>query len=506
MKLINNTGQKFSLNKVFNILGLTILLLILAIITSAVIIIGGPKYTFMLAGGLFGLFFFVMPPQSFLSMLIVYVFLILGPLNSFAGIDTNWIPYLMGIGILFQALLYKLIEKNKNVNQSKGKIPLYLWCLLIFTSIAIFATATGIPNRYTLLTALRGWFFLWGVYFIFTSYSNFTSNFFKKLWLFFLAVGFLQLPMAIYQRLFLSSTRSHDAYWDSVIGTFPGDKVSGDSGGMAFFLIATSAMAVCIWRYGQLSGKLTLLIVIFLIAPILFGEIKISYFLIPMMTALIFRAELKRNPLKFIAGMLFAGVFIVSVFFAGIYFNSKNEDLNKTYDSERIYKSIFGYSFDKDAYDGSNNMGRFTLIKFWWDENKDEPLRLTLGYGLGSASLNNSFSISGSEGWKHRPFYIAHTNVAALLWETGIFGLFAYVAIHIFGALHAARLSKVAAIPPFHQAMLYAASIIILSKIILIPYQSITPPTQIYFLLLLGMIGFWDKQIRSQKHEHVVSL
>ncbi len=158
----------------------------------------------MLAGGLIGLFFFVMPPQWFLSMLIVYAFLILGPLNSLAGIETNWIPYLMGLGLFFQALFYQLSRK-KNVTQTKEKIPAYLWSLLIFTAIAIYVTATGLPNRYTLLTSLRGLFFCWGVYFILISYSNFSPKFFRNLWLFFLAIGILQLPMVIYQRLIVSS-------------------------------------------------------------------------------------------------------------------------------------------------------------------------------------------------------------------------------------------------------------------------------------------------------------
>ncbi len=286
-----------------------------------------------------------------------------------------------------------------------------------------------------------------------------------------------------------------NTYWDSVIGTFPGDKIAGDSGGMAFFLIATAVMAVSIWRYGQLNGKLTLLILCLLISPIFFGEIKISYLLIPTMAALIFRAELKRNPLKFITGMLFAFIFIFSVFFAGKYFNSKADEINKPFDFDKEYQAVFGFSLEKSGYDG-NIMGRFTLINFWWEKNKNEPLRLSLGYGLGSSALNDSYSISGSEGWKYRPVNIAHTLAAALLWDTGIFGLFAYIAIHIFGAMRAAKLARVVAIPPFHQAMLFAASAIIIAKIMLIPYQVSSATTHTFFFLLLGMVGFWDKHIR----------
>ena len=484
-----------TLNQPLKVLAIAVLFLIITVFSTAVIIIGSAKYTFMLAGGLIGLFFFVMPPQWLLSVLMLYAFLILGPISSLAGIDTNWIPYLMGLGLLFQAILYQISQKKKDVNHTKDKIPAYLWSLLIFITIAIFATATGLPNSYTLQISIRNLFFFWGVYFILISYSNFSPNFFRILWLFFLAMGILQLPMVIYQRLILSSVRTDSTYWDSVIGTFPGDKLAGDSGGMAFFLIATATMAVSIWRHGQLNGKFTLLIIGLLIAPIFFGEIKVSYLLMPIMAALIFREELKKNPLKFITGMLIAIILIIGVYLAGKHFNSKTDELNKPFDLNQEYQAVFGYSLDKDNWDG-NVMGRFTLLNFWWDKNKNEPLRLTLGYGLGSGNLNNAFSNSGSEGWKYRPVSIANTLAASLLWDSGIFGLLAYTAIHIFGAMRAAKLAKNIEIPPFHQAMLFAASAIIIAKITLIPYQVSSATTQAFFFLLLGMVGYWDKQMR----------
>lgn len=497
MKFSTNSSQKTVMNNSLKIIGLIFFIFLAALFSTAVIIIGGPKYTLMLAGGFIGLFFLVMPPQWLLSMLIVYVFLIFGPLNYFTNIDSTWVPYLMGLGLLFLAFLYRLGGKNA-VNEGdfpKGKIPSYIWGLLILISIAIFATATGSPNRYTLLITIRGLFFSWGVYFILYVFP-FKPQFFRNVWLFLITTGLLQLPMAIYQRLVVASVRTDFAPWDAVIGTFPGNKVIGDSGGMAFFLLAVATMAVSLWRHSQLSGRLTLLLVCLFISPILLAEVKITYLLIPIMATLVFRSEFKRKPIYFMGGIMVACLFVVSVFFAGKYFNSSAGSSSQPLDLDKEIKGIFSYSIDTDAYAGNELMGRTTLLDFWWKKNKDEPLRLILGHGLGSSGLNESFLISGSEGWKYRPVNIAHTAAASLLWETGILGLLAYIAIHIFGALRAGQLARNAAIPPFHQALLYSASVIIGTKIVLIPYQAGSATTQIFFLLLLGMVAFWDKQIR----------
>jgi hypothetical protein len=497
-------SNKFSLitgeQSLLKIIGLGFLMLLTALFSSAVIIVGGPKYTLMLVGGVVGLLFLVMPPQWLLSMLIVFVYLIYGPLNYFASIDTTWVPYLIGLGLLFMAFLGRMGTKNavNEGNYQSGKISSYIWCLLIFLIIAIFSTASGLPNRYTLLISIRGLFLAWGVYFI-LSLSSFKPQYFRNVWLFLMTAGILQLPMALYQRLVVVPTRTDFALWDSVIGTFPGNKILGDSGGMAFFLLSVSTIAVSLWRYSQLSGQRTLLLICLFLAPILLAEVKVSYLLIPVMTILIFRSEFKHKPIKFISGLIMACLFVVSIFFAGKYLNTPADGSHEI-DMAKDFKAIFSYSTSIDAYAGVE-MGRFKLLDFWWENNKENPLRLILGHGLGSTSLGESFYLSGSEAWKYRPANIAHTAAASLLWETGILGLLAYIAIHIFGAIHAGQLAKVAIIPPFHQAMLNSANVIILSKILLIPYQLGSATTQVFFLLLLGMVAFWDKQISFSRNK-----
>lgn len=494
MKITNKNTLTVKFNNPLKSLVLIIVLLTITIFASAVVIYGGAKFTVMFAGALVGFFLLFLPPQWLLCMLIVYAFLILGPLNSLLGIDTHWIPYFLAIGILFQVILYQISNK-KEINKTQQNIPTYLWSFMAFSLIAIFSTTSNWPNTYLLINSLRSYFVLWSIYFVFVSYSEFTPHFFRNLWIFFVAAGFLQFPIVVYQRLFVASSRSDSAFWDSVIGTYPGTNISGDSGGMAFFLISIAAIAASLWRFGKLKGKHALLIILFLISPLLFAEVKISYFLIPIMAALIFRAQIKKNPFKYILVMFIAFTLIFGVFLSGKYFNYGESGLGKSFDIEREYAAIFAFSLDKDAYDGSSNMGRMTLINFWWEKNNTEPFRLTLGHGLGSSGFSNTYNKSGSEGWKYRPLHISHTAAAALLWETGILGLLAYICIHIFSAIRAAKLSKNVAIPAFHRAMLFAISVIIISKIIYIPYQNNSSTTQVFFFLLLGMVGFWDKKL-----------
>lgn len=495
MEFITKSSQKTVANNFLKIFGLVLFMLLAALFSAAVIIIGGPKYTLMLGGGFVCLLFFVLPPQWLLSALIAYVYLIYGPLNYFTSIDTTWVPYLMGLGLLFMAFILRITGKNtvNNSNYQKRKPPLYIWSLLILYSVAIFSTATGFPSAFPLLISIRGMLFIWGVYFILSD-SSFKPAYFRNVWLFLTMVGLLQIPMAIYQRVAVVSTRTDTAVWDSVIGTFMGTETAGDSGGMAFFLLAIITMAVSLWRHSQLSSQRTLLLICLLILPILLAEVKIVYLLIPIMTFLIFRSEFKLNPIKFIGGILLACVLVISVFVAGKYFNHSQDSLSHGINWEAEYVDTFAFSTNLDVYNKGGEMGRMTGLAFWWRKNKDEPLRLILGHGLGSTYTDgHNF---GSEARKFRPLIFGNTIAAVMLWDSGILGLLAYVGILFFGALRASQLAKLKTTPPFHQAMLFSASIIIWSSLLLLPYNNGSVTTQVFLVLLLGMVEFWNKQIR----------
>lgn len=491
------SSQKSYLNKVLISLGLVAILIAVALLSSAVIVFGGTKFIIYFTGGLIGLLFLFLPPQWLLSLLLGYVFLILGPLGSLANVDSIWGPYIMCLGLLFIAFFENVAgRKRAEVSRNKSnKFPPYIWSLLVLLSVSFFSTLNGNPNTYTLLISIRGLFLVWGVYFI-LSIPTFTPKFFRNVWIFLVTAGLLQLPMTIYQRFWVAPTRIDAAKWDSVIGTFPGTNLIGDSGGMAFFLISMAAITVSLWRHSQLGGFRTLFLAVLLIAPIMFGETKVSYILLPIMMTLIFRSELKRNPILFIVGVLIACVFVVGIFLTGKYLNYNEQNINHSINIEKEYEAIFGFSTNVDAY-ADGQMGRTTILSFWWHKNKDDPFHLVLGYGLGSSAIGNSYASSGSEGWKYRPTSISFTGAGTLLWDTGILGLLAYIGIFFLGAIRARKLAELKDIPPFHRAILYSASAILLINILLLPYFTASITTNTFLLLLLGMVSYWDKHVST---------
>ena len=473
-----------------------ILLLLASLLSSYIIIFGGVKFTLYFASAVVGFIFLFSQPSLLLYLLILYVFLILGPLNQIANIDSSWAPYLMCLELLFMSLIGSISGKESlGRNQLNKKIPKYIWGFLFLILLSIFSTISGNPNSYTLLISIRNTFFIWGIYFIFTT-ANINRSLFRNCWHIFILIGFIQLPMALYQRLVIASARFDEAPWDSVMGTFPGTEKSGDSGGMAFFLLALIAITLSLWRHAQISGKRTIMYSCILFSPILLAEVKVVYLLIPIMTILVFRTEIKTNPLIFIVGIISAFMIMGGVFLAGKHFNSPNEiKLNQPFDIQKEYDEILGFSTKSDVMNRkTGEMGRFSALNFWWVNNKNEPVRCLLGYGLGSAS-SDGISNFGSVAKKYRPYVIGNTTASSTLWETGLIGLFVYAAIFFYVAQRASQLSKINEIPIFSRALLFSSSVIIWTRIFLLPYNVPSATSQVFIFFLFGTVAYWNKQV-----------
>ncbi len=485
--------------------GLTLLwlgtfVILSAVFSALVIVVGGVKYTLFLAGLFGSVFLMFVPVQWLLFTLVIYAFLIMGPVQYFTSYDTHWVPFLMGVVLIVRALLEMALGRGKMDpgGRRPGAIPPYAWALLAFFSVAIVSTALGSSSMYSLLISSRNLFFMWGVFFV-LAMAAVQPPFFRNAWRVLIVIGLIQLPMTFYQRFYVAAKRVDSASWDAVVGTFAGYKdAGGDSGGMAFFVLAVATVVVALWQRSQLSGRVVLVLLLLLLAPVMLAEVKIVYVLIPVMAMAVFRSNFLRKPLTFVMAVMAAGVLL-----AGVYTADKSLNVLKGLTSyerslEGRIESIFGYSTGTNVYLRGGEMGRMTALAFWWDKNRDDLLHLVVGHGL-SSSVTASRVELGSEARKYPSLHFDNTAAAVLLWETGVAGLAAFMLILVFGAVSAGRLARVPTIPAFDRALLYAASVIIGSLALLVPYNGNltggSPATLVLLMLTLGMVAFWNRQL-----------
>jgi hypothetical protein len=492
-------------------IGIAYFVMILSAFFSGILVVfGGTKYTLMFGAMIVGIVLMAFPARWLLILLIVFVFLIFGPLMYFFSMDTTWAPYLLSLEILFLAFVGLLDNKKIKLSDTykSKKIPAFLWSSIFFIIVAIFSTVFGKPTSYTLLIGVRSYLFIWGVYLILVS-KFIDQNFFRQIWTIFLVIAFVQIPITIYQRFVVAAHRAsiHDrAYWDAVIGTFWGLKDGGgDSGGMAFFLLSVITIGISLWKFSQLSGLRVLLMVFLFFTPIMLGEIKIVYVLIPIMAILIFRSDFKHKPIIFFGGVFIACSIVVSVFLFGNLINTSSANLttDKTWDQK--FDAVIGFSTRLDIFSPDGvEVGRMTALKFWWDKNKDDPSRVMLGYGIGSTSSDGRGD-RGVIARRYRGLRFGNSVAAVLLWDVGIIGLISFIFIFIFGGLRAGQLAKLESIPSFHRAFLHAASVIIYSSIVFIPYSTSlisNPTSQVLFFLMIGLVGFWNNKVGDIKKKY----
>ena len=482
------------------VLWLSLFVILVAFVSALVIVLGGVKYTLFLAGLLGSFFLMFVPPQWLVFVLMFYAFLVMGPVQYFSSLDTQWVPYLMGVVLSVRALFEIALRGGKKDpgERRPRAIPPYTWALLAFVSVALVSTALGTSSMYLLLLSARNLFFMWGVFFV-LAMAMVGPSFFRSAWRALIVIGLIQLPMTFYQRFFVAAKRLDFASWDAVVGTFVGNKDGGgDSGGMAFFVLAIATVVIALWQRSQLSGRVVLVLLPVLFAPIMLAEVKIVYVLIPVMAVAVFRSTISRRPVTFVMAMMLTGTLLAGVYTADKTLNVIKSAPSQELTLERRLDLILGFSTGADIYLGGGEMGRMTALVFWWSRHRDDMLHLVVGHGLSSSVTANRLEL-GSEGRKYSPLQFANSTAALLLWDTGIVGLAAFILILGFSAVSAARLARVPAIPAYEGALLYAASVIIGSMILLLPYNvSLTggsPATQFLLMLMLGLVAYWNTRV-----------
>lgn len=472
--------------------GLVLIGLFLAAFFGLVASSGSTRLVIIFAGGIVGLFVLGLPFNQILILMVLLAFFVVGQVFYFFKIgQVLWIPYGLGIALLFKAM----VSAGKFL-PARGGVRLDILSVLVFTLMGM-VVVSSIVNTSPLFQALAGGknlFALWGVLLVIAA-GLVSPQSIKTLWkLLWFALAF-QLPIVLYQYLHVAPNRASlgsvmgGVEWDAVVGGFGGSAEGGGaSGSLAFFVCLMAFYALSLGRRGLL-GKLPLSMALAVAGLcVVLAEVKVVLLLIPLGLFVMFAPMIRTRPFAasaiFLAGMAFVTATLFS--YQSIHYGSTGRDSSAL---SEVFTKATAYSLDSNLINyRTGEMGRVTALKHWWLENGfNDVVHSLIGYGAG-ASRGRSVTGVG-EAAQHYPFLIDRSAATQLLWDVGLFGFLSYVSILFVGFRRAYRAAKRPGIDAGEAAILEASAAGIAMMFVMLFYGRDLLEVPAMTLLVMLLVG-----------------
>lgn len=255
-------------------------------------------------------------------------------------------------------------------------------------------------------------------------------------------VFYAQFPVALYQLLFVVPERvarfGESEKWDSVVGTFGGDPMGGgNTAAMGLFCLLIMLLKVSEYKHGLTSFKSMALHIALGFVMCVIGEVKFVILLSPMLLGWVWLMPswVKETSkvhfavlLTIVAGtVLLIGLAIVVLAYS--YSAANGVDMSES--PFAVFLDSLSYFFDPNFIMPSGEVGRFTTLLFWLQNNDLSGLPGTLfGYGL-NATNSGSFL---SPGFLNEVYNLIldSTALSMLLWEVGVVGTLIFIGLFIY--------------------------------------------------------------------------
>lgn len=354
----------------------------------------------------------------------------------------SWLFSMLGFFLLAGGLLNQL-----TAHKARFSLPGFVILLLIMMGVSV---GTSFFSQGTLVEVFAGTkrtYQLWGLMLALALLPVDKTTFRRTgTWLKYLfVVALIQLPVALFERIVLVPKRvgmgNGVVPIDIVSGTFEASLEGGGSSSvMCIFLIVTMAYVFSAWREKLIGTGRMIVFALFLGAPLFIGETKIVLILVPMMFALVFATEIRRNPGTALLAMAVSGVLMVIL--AWVYF-AVFAVQNKT--PEQQFQKAMDYNFGSVGYYDRYSLNRTTATTFWISEHGiDRPVETIFGHGIGS-SYAGAASLAPGHLNKRYPFMAINlTGLSTLLWDTGLLGTSLFLAALLAAWRASTRLMKAA--------------------------------------------------------------
>jgi hypothetical protein len=422
-----------------------------------------------------------------------------GALAYFAGVGSaQWLP--IGVGAaLYLLLLLRLIGMRRGQAAAPLSAPALLGAA--FACVALLGTAWAGADLGQWLYGLRYYFAMGSLFFV-LALLPLPAEMLRRLWLAFLAVVLLQLPVALYQYVAVAGRRIQNdvagVAWDAVVGTMGGSQEGGGhSAAMGFFVLSGFVLTFALWkrqllRIWQIVGfTAAVLGVIFL------AEVKFMVILLPIAVALVLRLELLARIKQLLMGALVVAILAMAMplLYSKLHYERSGRPAVGV---AEFYQKLIENTDPEKFNEGTGQMGRVAQIAFWWTKHSllEQPKEFLIGHGI--AATNVARIGMGTVARRYFPLPVSNTAGVIMLWEVGVVGLGLCVAALLVLALQALRLSARAELPLFHRCALEAGAAILLMLIPALFYKHFplkSPATQFILFLAAGQVCFWQARL-----------
>ncbi len=345
----------------------------------------------------------------------------------------RYIVPLVALGLIFHGTMDRVLRPQAVTRERQTGIILWALAFFIIASVSRLVNWDGLGVA---IVGMKGyfqmWIFLLGM--ILVSWKWEVIHSIPKL-MFYIAL--LQLPFVLHQYLFLVPKRQGlgdgIVAVDVVSGTFGGSLMGGGANAvLAAFLIIVIACLLGLWKHGALSKMKTIGFSLLFLSPIFFNEAKISAIYLPLVYIILFYKDIIARPLRFIvvsSGMLA----LLAALLTALTLAQPSGKLH-------TWSDLVNFTFERQTASMHERRGqyselsRWTALTFWAKEHTHaNPVHILIGHGPGSSRVQESgLDLADTLAEEHYGgLQIGYTAVSALLWDTGILGLAAVLAMFI---------------------------------------------------------------------------
>ena len=395
---------------------------------------------------------------------------------------------------------------GKHTTRVPRRIPSVIWWALAFMFAVILASITNDFEAKRLVIGIKGYFQVWGLLFA-LAFFPWPVTVIDRLPKVFVAIALLQFPFVLHQLLFLVPARSGMGGGivpiDIVAGTFGASLEGGGANAVLnAFLVIVFAGLIAAHQSGVISLSRLIILSVPLLFPVMVNEAKVSIFYLLAVLLVLYGKDLVQRPLRFIAATLCAVLLCVLLLVVFTINAPENARVESWQDLVR-----FTYEYNVSQEEIHGELSRGGALEFWLDRHGLDVLTKTLfGHGVGFtriADSDSSFGTTVRSLVNDIPYEIdlkkniGNTAIAAVLWETGILGLFC-----IFGLLaatfrSAGRLEKAYASKPVRVASFRAIRTAAVIVFITLWHKDVfvfDVAYQTLLMLLIGFVAYWDRQ------------
>lgn len=324
-----------------------------------------------------------------------------------------------------------------------------IWCLL-FLLVSLFSSILNQGLSFDSVVGLKNYFQVWGILLAF-ALLPITAVFADRIIAALFWLGLIQLPFVLHQHFFLVPQRMtalNEARGmvaqDILVGTFSGSMTGGGAGpAMAVLLLITIILAIAYWRSKHLTLMRLLLVCATCSLPIAIGEHKIALFLFPVGFFLVFEDRIRKNPVRAIGLAGMSAAVLIALFIAFTLLPRTGNSRSMT--ADEYWQQMWSYNLGDKGY-GNAVLNRTTVYPFWASHHQSaggSVANTLLGYGPSSSKDSRGSLAERSLATERYPgYFIGLTGVSGLLWDVGLLGTIAALAIFLSAFLSVRRLAQ----------------------------------------------------------------